>query len=755
MADTKQSTNRSPYPSLAEAFRFLAQALDTRSVADEEATKRLDRMVAEGEYDWSLPEELLECLMRKPLEQRVDAEFAEFVAGHLKRAQTEYLCLVSRVALDALTRDEALPILAESLFSFELADFLLAMSDRFGGPSAVDLLRSDDGPIDAMFEWIKSEARSGEEINRTLYPLSGTERYKELRDQLSAWRKGAALPNLPSIVLVVSRIRDRLPGLGGKCQNIHRWLVVARALAYFDRETGNRGELLSHVMRHLLSGRQSLDIGNILSLINVKAGQALGDLWPSGLLLMEGLKRTTNKPPGSQARTRDLLDQFAELRAHTDPDDRTKYLQEWMAGRWYVLSGRPNKALPFYERAVHLSAYRAGESHKAIVEETVALAASLGSQKPLIKRLKNHAIVFGWFSENGLGNEVVESWEQDALQGEFESLFPRSGCFAEAKTSPVLGRLPMLVITPEEVDRHPVDLRNPDRRFTIRFADGQTRRCPQLAWFASHGCAEEVRKLLDHGADVNMLDSTGGSALLLSIQRAEDQGDRSTLNLLLEQPHSRNTLNHLTDKRRLGPLHHAVILGDPEVVKRLLDMGCDADVRGDIGNETPLYRCAEQFGFMRSPDRMADMMQEPLQGNSIHTKEIVRRYTPALGGIWGDVPEQCLASERDRELLAAIADVESENVARRYSEEGLTEICRLLLSHGADPNARHDHVVRGRTPLMVAAEVDAAGAVEVMLMHGGEVGLVDDGGYNTWQIAIGFSAANVLKVLRKSAGAYS
>lgn len=91
-----------------------------------------------------------------------------------------------------------------------------------------------------------------------------------------------------------------------------------------------------------------------------------------------------------------------------------------------------------------------------------------------------------------------------------------------------------------------------------------------------------------------------------------------------------------------------------------------------------------------------------------------------------------------RLLLGAGADVNAACSFDSYTAlhaaacEGHAECCRLLLEHGANPNARN---FVGMTPLYVAALEGAADCCEVLLEHGADVNAKDDDGETALDLA--------------------
>jgi ankyrin repeat protein len=74
---------------------------------------------------------------------------------------------------------------------------------------------------------------------------------------------------------------------------------------------------------------------------------------------------------------------------------------------------------------------------------------------------------------------------------------------------------------------------------------------------------------------------------------------------------------------------------------------------------------------------------------------------------------------------------------------------RLLLSHGADPNARG---ALGRTPLMNAAEWHDPAAVELLLAAGADVRARDRWGASALDKASEEGRAEIVRILRQAAG---
>jgi hypothetical protein len=729
-----------PYPRLGEIYRALAVAVDTKA-----GDRNVDRLAREGEFDWSLLSTLCEEIIVRPLAKSVDPEFAEHVADSVGYLHTDYVKLVSTISLDGLNRDEALPILVEHYFIPHALGLLYAVKKCLGGPDLMKLFDPDLHPVAVILEWLDQ----GEErpLARVAFPDATTADRVEF-EMVRKWVAGTNLPNRQSIVRFGAELSKVNGVQAEKIRNLRIWLILARALAHLERDSPFlfRG----FMRRQLLLGMPSIDVGHILSTAVIESGQRYSGLTMPAGSLYERLKLTTRKDEGEQAKSRAELDEFERMTGRIDPESRTRFHIELLRGRWHALSGDFNAALPHYERAAELANYRAGDQQKRIVEESLVLASHL-RKRAVIKRLKHRAVAFGLLADPQVDN-VLEDWEMDHLDKCFHEMFPVEGRFPEAPSGDgQTTRLPFLVISHDDVSRIRPDPMNPNRVVSILFADGQVRRRPQLQLFASYNRPEEVELLLSKGASVDQLDGAGGSALLCAIQAAIHTSDRRVLNSLLARPHSKATLDSVTTKKRLTPLLCAVDLGEPDVVERLLSMGADADLRGNIVDETPLYLTMAEMGKIRNPGMLYRTLLQSLQSNTdAVTRETLRRYNVPLAGVFGEGRDLTRLRETPRhaEILEKLALDTVEDKLRRHSIAKLTRIVELLLKHNANPNARHKYPAPGRTPLMLAAEINSDSVFGLMIGYGGDPLQTDAAGVDCPKIAIGFSSAEVVGYMR-------
>ncbi len=218
-----------------------------------------------------------------------------------------------------------------------------------------------------------------------------------------------------------------------------------------------------------------------------------------------------------------------------------------------------------------------------------------------------------------------------------------------------------------------------------------------LIYAAKAGDVSRVRQLVAAGANVNATNKEGMTALHESLRYQFDDtnaykpaslaGPRylSIVKFLLNQGAS---VNSVSIREKLSPLHVATSNGFLDAVKLLIDSGAVVDARSETGT-TPLL--------------------------------VSLRY-PAVTGL----------------LLSKGADVNSKTnngwTALHWagSMKDKPIVARLLLSNGADVNARTSD---GRTPLHIAAKNQAEEVATLLISSGAEVNAKDNEGITPFDLA--------------------
>jgi hypothetical protein len=720
-----------PYPRFGECIAVLAGALDINKAGSD-----VGRLAREGDFDWEKLDAVIQELLVDGCAWVVGDAAQRIIAPWLASTRDAYTRVVLDVPLDAVGRSDALPVLIEKFFAPAAAALLKQVSAVMSGPDLKALLAEGSDPVKVTLEWLDGIVGTPVE-KRLCLESAGPDRVEQ--EKLRKWRSGVDIPSSQSIKLLCTKLDERCASV----ESCAMWLLISSALARLERSWG--GSLRPLICAHLEgSSPDSLSIKSCLSEMVQIAGRTWPELADPGRKLWYDLSPTSQKVVGDQDRTWHEIEALEKTAATSDPEGCSAYHYEWMKGRWHALSGQYQEALPHYEQAFEIACYRAGHQIKGLISEASCIAAFLG-KRPSLKRLKNAGISLGLFRKPE-SKVALEDWEFDQLTQQLPINFPAPGRFAESQSD--LTDQPMqgcLLIDKDILSKLLPDLESVNRVRAVHFANGTVRRWPQLRLFASFGLLEQVRALLDAGASVDDLDSSGGSALLCALQHAESTGQRQVLDQLLAQPHQVSTINALTQRKRLTPLMCAIDFGQPDVVEALVAQGADVEQRALTDNQSPLYYLVSRLYYKVNPARMLfiltkKMMEKP----DVVQQDTLRRFGVGMAGAFGS-DATGLRSHPD--LTIAVAKAMVSMHVSRHSVTNLMRIAAVLLKEGAKPNASHKYPVPGRTPLMLAAESDLPELFDLMVRHGGEPHRPDAMGANCFQIASSFQARRILSFL--------
>ena len=412
-----------PYPMLGECYRELAVALGTKN-----SNRELDRWAREGDFDWSLEGRLKNDLIVEPLAQKIGIEFAAFLSEVCDWTCQRHLALISHIALDAMTREEALPILLEHHFIPGLAAFLINLRKGIVGPDLGEFVAPDNNPLDVVFCWLESHLNiETPTLAKKLYPTSlGGD--KNGREALTRWRDGSKgqSPDLVSICSIADLIGKTYPDCTVEMEHLKSWLLIARMVVKFEKKVPG---LKAQLFQNIEQGVPARDIGYVLSVSNIQKSARRDELIEPGLILGHRLRRTTAKQDSDRYKIAEDLETFEQMLVKHDQEGIADYYLNWMKGRYYLLSGEYQEALSFYQKAAGGALYRSGGTQNEVLEEALALAAKLG-KLPLYKRLKHRSLVFGVNVLPPISDKQIANQEEMKVwAANFSRLFPSQGRF--------------------------------------------------------------------------------------------------------------------------------------------------------------------------------------------------------------------------------------------------------------------------------------------------------------------------------------
>jgi ankyrin repeat protein len=231
---------------------------------------------------------------------------------------------------------------------------------------------------------------------------------------------------------------------------------------------------------------------------------------------------------------------------------------------------------------------------------------------------------------------------------------------------------------------------------------------------AEGGCRELVEELLAAGGSIAMRGREGASVLHHAAQAGEDE----IVELLIE----RGGAIDLRDLKGATPLSYAVEANRMKTAKLLLDRGANPDVEGHAG-VTPLEAAA-----FNGSDRIVEMLLKQgvdvrhvdRTGKSAIVYAAARAFTSIVSNLIAAGVDVNARYGNDLTVLMWAAGHPNDVP----DAEGVATI-KLLLDNGAHID---DQDNRGRTALMIAAELSHGGAVEFLLSRGANPKLTDKEG---------------------------
>lgn len=281
-----------------------------------------------------------------------------------------------------------------------------------------------------------------------------------------------------------------------------------------------------------------------------------------------------------------------------------------------------------------------------------------------------------------------------------------------------------------------------------------------LHYAVDRGDARLVELLLDHKADVAAVDVTGCSPLLLAV----DAGNRRIAEMLrrrgaadvplISQAAALGDLKLAEEELRRGdgvteartadgatPLHYAAEHGHIEIARLLLRRGAEVNTPRRTGGQTPLHFAAQAGNL--------DMVKLLLEcGASVNAKAGT-----------GTTPLHSAAAEGHKAivsvLLAHSADVNALDQGetplyvaanKDVSDDSAVAIVAMLIRKGADVNAKG---YEDYTPLHRAASTNKPGLAKLLLACGADTSAVTTQGKTALQLAEEHGGGPVVDILRK------
>ena len=212
----------------------------------------------------------------------------------------------------------------------------------------------------------------------------------------------------------------------------------------------------------------------------------------------------------------------------------------------------------------------------------------------------------------------------------------------------------------------------------------------------NHGDIDAVKEFLDQGGNVNLQDEPGMTPLHHAVNSDWKGKNFEMVKLLIDRGANAEAI----DDTHHTPLHMA---SNAAVAGLLIDSGADVNAKTQHTGETPLYAAARNAaqGASKSYDVYLSL-----------TKLLIAK---------GADPNVKLKSgsmiEDNEHHRAKAGETALHAVARSISQKHASEVCELLLTHGAKVNELND---KGQTPLDEALANERKQTAETLRQHGGK-----------------------------------
>jgi len=280
---------------------------------------------------------------------------------------------------------------------------------------------------------------------------------------------------------------------------------------------------------------------------------------------------------------------------------------------------------------------------------------------------------------------------------------------------------------------------------------------------AEHGKLDEIRRLIAHGADVDVSSPEEDTPLIVATQGRHVEVCRSLLA-------ANAKINGRGQDGWTAVMFAAKSSADKEgvMLSFLLSEGADINAAGDKG--TTALMLAGESGQMKmchvllearanvnAKDELGTVLDRAVANKHHAMVEFLRAHSAKRSSVQGAALASALlkAAQEDRidevhRLISEGADVEARDIeggtnatplihAARYSH---VEVCRLLLQEGADVNASN-----GATALIEAATHGYLEVVQALLAEGADVNFAANRGWASLMYAAQKGHVDVCQVL--------
>lgn len=578
-----------PYPTLGRQLQIIARVLDTDSVPG--ITKKLEHLANDPSINLDSLIDAIEQVFKLPF------EYPKVCSGSI--ASTYNIC------------EEFIQQLKEDFFIINQTNINRWPPETF--PNRNELYKSFY-PLylrKTIYAFVKELFKDDNFTNRILLtetPLQDGLNtilkkcpqfidcfHNTERDKVQRWLAGKQLPNMGNLFDVINKAKDVL--------GCH--YILCCEIAFASQLLQKTAEIAEPVYKIQDYFKQLIENSSLNSedfkYDNIHLGKC-SLLQKHFICAQDGVRYCAQQNPPT---TILALEQFARVCATLQINS---IAVEWRFNLLWVLSliyeGKFDEALETLKTVMPNLFYTTDIIHTAIYvidpekkkgRSFFHIALALGAiceDRPFLKMMKTYGIVFGLFGkpmevikksynkfpyvnkDSRSIDVIVEDWEVEQWANDFFILFSEKDVknIESIKDKKTDVHLPLMVVE-GDVPENP---RKPyNKPFIISW-----KKYPQLVWFSQMCNIDAVKVLLDAKVNVNKLSSSGESALFSSIEHMvvfndpfEPEKGKELFHLLASHPHKQETILTPTNKKRKTCLGQAILTGEIEIVKKLIEMG--------------------------------------------------------------------------------------------------------------------------------------------------------------------------------------
>ncbi|MDX2375047.1 ankyrin repeat domain-containing protein [Psychrobacter sp. PP-21] len=697
------SIKKTPYFLPAEVVRAIARAIDSKNDSESLDNKCHDLYLSKNELDQLINIHIHKVIEKFELKRSVENELKSLIAQMFD----DYLKVVANYGLSERNRDDIGPWIIEAFFCphlINIVSFLGVRTKPFQKSDYLELMTDTSTSLELAFKIVKKRVKGWSAFYAGLP--------KGDKDKITAWRRGDDLPSYSSLLAILN------PKHHDMSKNVLAFLITARAIGYFKRH--NDIELLTQYFKSPKSLEALMvQFEDLLLALNESDMQYVATLYQK-------------KDEQFLHRPSTIILELLTYSLSSFSKDEIKQAKE------------------YFVNAFELSLYRSGHLCERIIE--VGLVIASWQETPdmsLISKLKSVQNLYGYTLPTIMTEDtkrkkenLVEDWEINMWRSNAQRVFNDFKVELPEKYAVYSSILPVY-LDAKELE---LDLKKPNKKVKLndnsklhRDKNKKKQVTTQLIWNTLLEDLNAVNKLLQAGADINILSDNNESALLIALQYMNlteiHEPDDSFYQALKNLEYTPKTINAVTAKKHLFPLLSAVQTGRPDVVEHILSLGTDVNQKGGSGHLDALTMCLSLIGTIKNSKLLLNqfnmMAKDPKvvieKMSDFEFSTFIRDTQGSMGFNRQQVTRHLAQNMKNSNAMAIrkeVSEVFKEQTQANYELFDLNKmrkIAKLLIDRGANPSARYDwHGIDGYTPFLLACEINEAELVSYMLDNANE-----------------------------------